>query len=105
MSNHSSALALLTVFLLGGPAGTPLANAADYRLSPATNRTLSGTRPGAFFLGPESTYDYNSYSYDDRYHGPAPYYGTRYYFAPYAYAPGYPMYRYSTGGALYYWPR
>ncbi len=74
---------------------------------PVTSSDLNAARPrGLFFTDTDPTLDYNSYSYDDRYHGPSPSYDTRYFTAPnYFYAPGHPMYRYSAGGTLYYWPR
>jgi hypothetical protein len=74
---------------------------------PATPSELGQVRPrGLFAADTDFTLDYNSYSYDDRYHGPAPYYGRRVPAPPiYFYAPGAPAYRTSTGGTLYYWPR
>jgi hypothetical protein len=72
---------------------------------PVAPAELARQRPrGLFFTNEDFTVDYNSYSYDDRYHGPAPYYGRR---APqtYFFAPGMPTYRASAGGTLHYWTR
>ena len=108
MAIPTKAWIILTA-LLAFPAS---ATAADYQrpsiAPPATSSELDSVRPrGLFYAESDFTLDYNSYSYDDRYHGPAPHYGSRYQGAPYfySYAPGYPMYRSSTGGTLRYWPR
>jgi hypothetical protein len=72
---------------------------------PVAAYELGQMRPrGLFYTRDDFTVDYNSYSYDDRYHGPPPIYG-RPPAQTYFYAPGFPAYRHSAGGTLYYWPR
>jgi hypothetical protein len=114
MAPHTKLLLLLTACL-----ALPLSASAQNRNgssalsrhgivlgSNATSADLARLRPrGFFYTETDQTLDYNSYSYDDRYHGPPLSYNSRRDEPRYYYAPGYPMVRYSTGGPLYYWPR
>jgi hypothetical protein len=110
MAKHTISLLLLTWSLALPGSATAQDRHGITFAPPATYAEMNSIRPrGLFFADTDDTLDYNSYSYDDRYHGPAPFYGSRGRFALnpqyYYYSPGTPLYRPSTGGVLYYWQR
>jgi hypothetical protein len=95
-----TSLALVTLTSLVGSASAQ--DRHGITIQPLPNSELY-TRPrGLFFSVDDDTADYNSYTYDDRFHGPS----TSYSSPPvYYYAPGYSARRRFGGDVLYYWAR
>jgi hypothetical protein len=99
-----TSLVVLALASLVGSAGAQ-ENRHGITIQPLPNSALYARPRGLFFGADDHTTDYNSYTYDDRFHGPSTSYSLRDSAPIYYYAPGYSARRRFGGDTLYYWDR
>jgi hypothetical protein len=99
----TSLVALALVSLVGSASAQE--NRHGIAIQPATNSDLFARPRGLFFSADDNTVDYNSYSYDDRFHGPPTSYSLRHTAPIYYFAPGHSAARAFGGDTLQYWRR